>query len=175
LEELAIDNVPILLSGDIVKEMRELQSLQLAYGRFTCPDGELCTEVWKSLKEAGTKLKRLSIDMVGEALLTYLCSYAGLETLELTLDRDAEYSYAQDLFERSLRHHEESLKSLRVYLPRQSNPLSTWFFEYWKEWIPPFQILEELEVTTSMNLFSEHDARVLLVRCFKCFLLLPWR
>jgi hypothetical protein len=164
LEDLVIDNVPVSLSEDNIKEMRELLSLRLAYGRPSCSGGESYAGVWKGLKEAGTKLKRLSVDRAGEALLAYLRSYVGLEKLELKLERDADHSYAQDLFQRGLQPHEGSLKSLRVTVKPQSNPFSTWSFEYWKEWIPSLGALERLEVTTSMNLFSEHDAGVLVVR-----------
>ncbi|EKM83262.1 hypothetical protein AGABI1DRAFT_125724 [Agaricus bisporus var. burnettii JB137-S8] len=174
LEKLVIDNVPVMLNGDVIKEMKSLQSLRLAYGRSACSNNDPCVEVWKFLKEFGRKLKRLSVDTIGESLLSYLHSYQGLEALELTLGGDTDSAVdIRDLFEQGLRHHEESFKSLQVSLHTHSNPLSPWFFEYWKEWIPSLKIMENLEVTTSMNLFSNHDASVLVKNITDVVALIP--
>lgn len=161
LETLVLNNVPITLSDNVVEEMKKLQSLRL--GGFSSSGCDPYAEVCTSLGNSGRKLRVLGVDVVGQALVKYLSSYEGLETLALTLGEDANDYCVKDLCERGLRYHEQSLKALHIDLYPHSNPLLTWFFEYWTQWIPAFTNLETLKVTTSMNLRSEFDAGFLVV------------
>ncbi|KAF9443140.1 hypothetical protein P691DRAFT_713666 [Macrolepiota fuliginosa MF-IS2] len=158
LEELVLENVPVSLDGEAVKAMTQLQSLRL--GGFDCLNCDPHAAVWASLKLAGRKLRVVGVDVVGQALVDYLDSYEGLETLVLKLRTNANDYCVNDFCARGLRHHKKSLKFLHIDLDPHSDFRITWFFEYWSKWIPTFSNLSVLKATTSMNLHSEFDSRL---------------
>lgn len=161
IEELVLENVPIVLSGEAVQAMPRLQSISLR--GFDCFNCDPYAAVWSSLTSVRRGLRAISIDVVGPALVNYLASYQGLETLVLKLGKNANDYCVKDLCSRAMKYHIHSLKSLHIDLHPHADFQVTWFFEYWVQWIPRFSGLRILKMTTSMNLISEFDAGVLLV------------
>jgi hypothetical protein len=157
----------IHINSDMLPHLQSLGSYRLHHHTqvSTTPRGWPPFEnslSWISLRVSGVNLQHLDVDYVDSALVDYLDSSSGLETLRFTAShphvRDFPEGLARQFFA-AMSRHAKSLKLLSVLVP----PDSQWCF--CTDYTNSLLLCEMLEMLSMSTAFSgtSHESDV--VRC----------
>ncbi|KAL0953886.1 hypothetical protein HGRIS_005058 [Hohenbuehelia grisea] len=115
LKELRLVGFPsgnVLSGNDTLLHLRELKVLEIAGLGIGAIGQQSSEDLWRALQREGIQLLRLTVQVIDEALIEYLASFAGLSELNLTVDGHEELS--DQFYGRVLPRHASALRKLKI-------------------------------------------------------------
>jgi hypothetical protein len=158
IRSLGLSYFQMHIKSDMLPHLRSLESYRLHHHRpishqFSGPPRFQNTISWNSLRISGVHLRHLDVDYVDNALVDYLASSSGLETLRFELsphESDFPKGLAYGFFT-AMSGHAKSLKSLFVLVSSSSD----WCFHV--DYINPLLLCKELKMLSMSIAFLWDD------------------
>jgi hypothetical protein len=124
LQSISLSNIQIHIEPSMLPHLQSLESIQFHHHKPRIQHTGT-PSIWKSLRNSGLNLRHIDLDYIDDALLDYLASGSGLETLRITSSHqylgDFTKGRAHRFFSAVLSRCYLSLKSLHISVPRSSD------------------------------------------------------